>query len=355
MPSLTRMTLSRHLIARGRFEAARRLSHLPSHAPEHGLHGHGFDVRLRARHDALAAAPATEVQALREHLEQALRPLQYSDLNELLDQPDDAGLAAWVLQRLGTAAAGAGLCLHSTPTQGVAGDARGGFSSFRRYRFLAAHYLPNVPPGHKCGRMHGHGFEVELRADGVDHATLDARWEALARRLDHTLLNDLEGLENPTSEMLAAWIWRALHPALPTLRAVCVFETGSSGARFDGDSFLIWKEFGLDSAVRVRRACAGSPQARLHGQTFRLRLSLSAPLDRVLGWVVDFGDVKTLFRPLFERIDHQPLHEIETLADSDTGSVADWIFEACRDRLPALCSVRLLEADGCGAEVGIMS
>jgi 6-pyruvoyltetrahydropterin/6-carboxytetrahydropterin synthase len=347
------MTLSRHLIARGRFEAARRLPHLPPQAQEHGLHGHGFDVRLRARQHALHATPANEVQALREQLEQALRPLQYSDLNQLLEQPDDARLAAWLHQRLGTAATGATLYLHSTPTQGVAGDPRDGFASLRRYRFLAAHFLPNVPPGHKCGRMHGHGFEVELLADDVAHATLDARWEALAGRLDHTLLNDIEGLANPTSEMLAAWIWNELHPALPTLREVSVFETGSSGARFDGDSFMIWKEFGLDSAVRVRRAGPGSPQARLHGQTFRLRLSLSAPLDRVLGWVVDFGDVKTLFRPLFERIDHQPLHEIEDLADSDTCTVAAWIFDACRSRLPSLCSVRLLEADGCGAEVGI--
>ncbi len=347
------MTLSRHLIARGRFEAARRLPHLPRQAPEHGLHGHGFDVRLRARQQALHAAPANEVQALREQLEQALRPLQYSDLNQLLDQPDDTRLAAWLHQRLGTAGAGATLCLHSTPTQGVAGDPRAGFASLRRYRFLAAHFLPNVPAGHKCGRMHGHGFEVELRADDVGHAALDAGWAALARRLDHTLLNDIEGLANPTSEMLAAWIWNQLHAALPTLREVSVFETGSSGARFDGDSFMIWKEFGLDSAVRVRRAGPGSPQGRLHGQTFRLRLSLSAPLDRVLGWVVDFGDVKTLFRPLFERIDHQPLHEIEGLADSDTCSVAAWIFDACRGQLPSLCSVRLLEADGCGAEVGI--
>jgi 6-pyruvoyltetrahydropterin/6-carboxytetrahydropterin synthase len=201
--------------------------------------------------------------------------------------------------------------------------------------------------------MHGHGFEVELRAAGVDHATLDAHWAPLASRLDHVLLNDIEGLHNPTSEVLAAWIWERLRPGLDSLHSVSVLETGSSGARFDGSDYEIWKEFGLDSAVRVRRAAAGSPPARLHGQTFRLRLCLSAPLDRVLGWVVDFGDVKTLFRPLFDRLDHRPLYEIEGLDDTDTATLADWIFQACRAELPQLSGLRLLESDGCGAGVHV--
>nr|WP_297909515.1 6-carboxytetrahydropterin synthase [Thiomonas sp.] len=131
-----------------------------------------------------------------------------------------------------------------------------------------------------------------------------------------------------------------------------MFETGSSGARYDGRDYRIWKEFSLDSAVRVRRAPQGSAQARLHGQTFRLRLGLSAPLDRVLGWVVDFGDVKTLFRPLFERLDHQPLYEIDGLDDTDTPTLAHWILRACQPQLAAIDAVRLLEADGCGVVAG---
>ncbi len=350
-----RLTPAPFVVARDRFEAARRLPQLPPDDPAHRLHGHGFEVGVRVPREHAPGAEGVQVQALREQLADALQPLRHRDLNELLEQPDDTALARWLGDRLGRAGTHAELRLHSTPTQGVVGSARDGFCGLRRHRFQAAHFLPNVAPGHKCGRMHGHGFEVELRATQLDYASLDEHWRPVAARLDHTLLNDIDGLENPTSELLAAWIWRAMRPALPSLQAVSVFETGSSGARFDGERFRIWKEFGLDSAVRVRRAPAGSPQARLHGQTFRLRLALQAPLHQVLGWVVDFGDVKALFRPLFERLDHQPLYEIEGLADTDTASLADWVFASCRQHLPQLCAVRLLEADGCGAEIGAAS
>ncbi len=345
------MNDSQFLTAHGRFEAARRLPRLDPGHPAHGLHGHGFQARVRVPVHALPASPGAGVQELRECLSQALRPLQYADLNRLLAHPDDAALAQWLRERLGTASGQAAVELRSTPTQGVTGGPGGPWLSLQRHRFLAAHYLPNVPPGHKCGRMHGHGFEVELRAAGVDHATLDAHWAPLASQLDHVLLNDIEGLHNPTSEVLAAWIWERLRPGLDSLHSVSVLETGSSGARFDGSDYEIWKEFGLDSAVRVRRAAPGSPPARLHGQTFRLRLCLSAPLDRVLGWVVDFGDVKTLFRPLFDRLDHHPLYELEGLDDTDTVTLADWMFQACRAELPQLSGLRLLESDGCGAGV----
>ena len=340
------------LSARGRFEAARRLPRLPGSHREHGLHGHGFVLRAHLPASALGSAAGGAVQAMREHLARALDPLGYTDLNRLLEHPDDASLAAWLSERLRVGAAAAALELHSTPFQGVRTDARGAALSLRRYRFQAAHFLPRVPAGHKCGRMHGHGFEVELCAAQVDHDTLDAHWASLAARLDHVLLNDIEGLDNPTSEVLAAWIWERLRPSLDSLRSVAVFETGSSGARYDGRDYRIWKEFSLDSAVRVRRAPQGSAQARLHGQTFRLRLGLSAPLDRVLGWVVDFGDVKTLFRPLFERLDHQPLYEIADLEDTDTQTLAHWILRACQPQLVALDAVRLLEADGCGVVAG---
>jgi 6-pyruvoyltetrahydropterin/6-carboxytetrahydropterin synthase len=340
---------SSFVTALGRFEAARRLPRLPGSHRAHGLHGHGFELRAQLPARALRAQAGMEVQALREHLARALEPLCYADLNRLLEQPDDAALAAWLGERLRAGSAAAELELRSTPFQGVRSDGRGEWQGLRRYRFQAAHFLPRVPAGHKCGRMHGHGFEVELCAVATAHDTLDAHWAPLAARLDHVLLNDLEGLENPTSEVLAAWIWQRLRPSLDALRSVSVFETGSSGARYDGEHYRIWKEFGLDSAVRVRRAPAGSAQARLHGQTFRLRLSLSAPLDQVLGWVLDFGDVKSLFRPLFERLDHQPLYEIDGLEDTDTATLAHWILRACRPQLAALDAVRLLEADGCGA------
>ena len=104
----------------------------------------------------------------------------------------------------------------------------------REYRFEAAHRLPKVPEGHKCRRLHGHSFKVELTVTGpvdpstgwfLDYGTLDDLWKPLHDRLDHNFLNEIEGLDNPTSEVLARWIWDRLRAGLPALSAVTVFET----------------------------------------------------------------------------------------------------------------------------------
>ena len=100
-------------------------------------------------------------------------------------------------------------------------------------RFEAAHRLPNVPPGHKCARLHGHSFKVELALYGavnertgwfIDFGEIDRIWQPLYEVLDHHYLNEIEGLENPTSENLACWIWARLRPVLPMLVEVIVHE-----------------------------------------------------------------------------------------------------------------------------------
>jgi len=143
---------------------------------------------------------------------------------------------------------------------------------------------------------------------------------------------------------------------LAGLASVTVFETASCGALFDGDTYRIWKDFSLDSAVRDPQAPDGSPERRLHGHTFTLRLVLRAPLDAILGWTVDFGDVKTLFDPLFRRLDHQPLHELAGLEGrADTPALAAWIHAAARADLPALCATELYQTTDCGAIAGDVS
>lgn len=111
------------------------------------------------------------------------------------------------------------------------------------FRFEAAHTLPRVPEGHKCRRMHGHSFKVELALEGpvdphtgwfIDFGDIHAAWEPLHRVLDHNYLNDIEGLENPTSEVLAAWIWRRLKPTLPSLTRVTLFETADARCEYEG-------------------------------------------------------------------------------------------------------------------------
>jgi 6-pyruvoyltetrahydropterin/6-carboxytetrahydropterin synthase len=199
--------------------------------------------------------------------------------------------------------------------------------------------------------MHGHGFEALIHAEGVDHDRLDAVWAPLQAQLHMACLNELAGLENPTSEMLSSWIWQRLRPALPGALHVTVFETASCGACHDGRHWRTWKEFTLDSALVLQRAPEGSPLRRLHGHTYRLRLHLAAPLDAVMGWTLDFGDVKRLFDPVFRALDHRPLHEIEGLADCDAATLARWVLAQARERLPQVDRVDLHEAPGCGATV----
>jgi 6-pyruvoyltetrahydropterin/6-carboxytetrahydropterin synthase len=101
------------------------------------------------------------------------------------------------------------------------------------FRFEAAHRLPNVPSGHKCARLHGHSFVVDVVVAGdadpktgwvVDFGELEAAWAPLHELLDHRYLNEVEGLSNPTSENIARFIWDRLRPTLPTLRAVVLQE-----------------------------------------------------------------------------------------------------------------------------------
>jgi 6-pyruvoyltetrahydropterin/6-carboxytetrahydropterin synthase len=115
---------------------------------------------------------------------------------------------------------------------------------FKAFTLECAHRLPNVPEGHKCARVHGHSFRVEIHVQGplhpvlgwvMDFAEVKEAFDPLFRQLDHHYLNDVPGLENPTSEHLARWIWQRLQPVLPQLSAVVVHETCTSGARCSGD------------------------------------------------------------------------------------------------------------------------
>jgi 6-pyruvoyltetrahydropterin/6-carboxytetrahydropterin synthase len=109
---------------------------------------------------------------------------------------------------------------------------------WKEFTFEAAHLLPNVPAGHKCGRLHGHSFRVQVHIDGqldpllgwvMDYADIKAVVQPVITRLDHYFLNDVPGLENPTSEVIAAWLWKQLQPELPSLCRIVVNETCTSG------------------------------------------------------------------------------------------------------------------------------
>ena len=115
---------------------------------------------------------------------------------------------------------------------------------YKEFSFEAAHLLPHVPEGHKCARLHGHSFKVEVHVSGkvdeklgwiMDFGDIKKVVNPVIKKLDHYYLNDIAGLENPTSENIAKWIWQVLKPELPSLSKLVIKETCTSGCVYQGD------------------------------------------------------------------------------------------------------------------------
>ena len=114
---------------------------------------------------------------------------------------------------------------------------------YKEFTIEAAHLLPNVPEGHKCKRLHGHSFRIEIHVEGdvdpelgwvIDFAQLKNCFKPVFEQLDHHYLNEIEGLENPTSENLARWGWDRLIDDLPQLSTIIIKETCTSGCIYSG-------------------------------------------------------------------------------------------------------------------------
>ncbi len=113
----------------------------------------------------------------------------------------------------------------------------------KTFQFEAAHLLPHLPKSHKCRRLHGHSFQVEVAVAGecdaklgwlIDYAEITEAFKPILEKLDHYYLNEIQGLENPTSENVAAWIWKKLKPRLPLLTEIVVAETCTARAIYRG-------------------------------------------------------------------------------------------------------------------------
>jgi 6-pyruvoyltetrahydropterin/6-carboxytetrahydropterin synthase len=115
---------------------------------------------------------------------------------------------------------------------------------FKLFSLESAHRLPNVPIGHKCAQLHGHSFQVEVYVSGpvgaetgwvMDFTDIKTAFQPIHDQLDHNYLNEVEGLDNPTSENLARWIWEHLRPVLHGLSKIVVRETCTSGCVYQGE------------------------------------------------------------------------------------------------------------------------
>lgn len=115
---------------------------------------------------------------------------------------------------------------------------------YKEFTFDSAHYLPNVPEDHKCRNLHGHTYRVRVYVKGsidkklgwvIDFSDVKEAFKPFEKQLDHKLLNDIEGLENPTAEMIAVWLWDKLITQLPNLSKIEVAETPSSGVIITAD------------------------------------------------------------------------------------------------------------------------
>lgn len=114
---------------------------------------------------------------------------------------------------------------------------------FKEFTFDAAHYLPNVPDGHKCKNMHGHTYHLKVFIEGeldeklgwvIDFSDLKKHINPIIDRLDHHTLNEIPGLENPTCELMTVWLWNQIKPNIPLLSRIELNETPTSGAIYEG-------------------------------------------------------------------------------------------------------------------------
>jgi 6-pyruvoyl-tetrahydropterin synthase len=211
-----------------------------------------------------------------------------------------------------------------------------GFSLRRDFILELAHFLPHVPQDHKCRRLHGHSYGIGLQvkqAEDSNRLLLEAE-ARISKLLDRRLLNNVEGLENPTAEILASYIFEKLKPSLANLQAVMVNETLDSACSYKGGNIWgVFKAFELESALP-------------HGDSFlgrslRIRLGIEKELDPDLGWTLDFAQIKSWFRPIKNRLDHHNLGEIDGRDLSQLRELGQWIFCETLEFIPGLKSIEI--------------
>lgn len=227
------------LVKTFRFEAA----HVSPKGRNHtGLHGHSYEVELVISGECDGRLGwLLDYADIAARFDPLFKMLDHRTLNHVEGMKDGslADLRAWLNDRLpalfpefkGVRVTIVGECEFNPIL--VERCRTLGLPPRLRFGFEAAHALPRLPETHKCRRMHGHSFAVEAAAPDLDR--LKSALYKIYDALDHRCLNDIDGLENPTSEQTARWIWERLRPATPDLKAVVVAETCTARGAYYGE------------------------------------------------------------------------------------------------------------------------
>ena len=237
-----------------------------------------------------------------------------------------------------------GLCIHNNIQTRRAGSIKCHRDLFllTQYRqhivthdFIdAAHHLPHVPAGHPCARLHGHRFLISIAFDGMNIPRgWPAFWQTLRRQFHNTCLNQQAGLDNPTSEKFSEHLFLLIRKQYASLSWVCIQETQTSNSVFDGERFHIWKNQRFESAIIQSH----------HSHTGRsvdVRLHLSGLLEKDRGWVRDFTEIKSIFKPLYDQVlDHHALDRQQ----AQPSSLSRWLLAQLSSDIPELAAVELYD------------
>ena len=229
-------------------------------------------------------------------------------------------------------------CLAVTPFSRIQWNVQDGLHATGIFTLHSSHFLPHVPEGHKCGRSHGHNFHIICNWFKSQYTCNNASqiFTPIYEKLNKTLLNKIEGLENPTSEHLSSWIFETMKPQWSQLRKVFVYETDNAGSAYmgGGEIWESFKKFSFDS-------CFVGSKNECMGHTFKVRLHVKDQLQEPFGWTIDFGDIKKLFKPYLEQLDHHCLSHLEELTSPNLQSISQWIMNRLKPELPSLFQIYL--------------
>ena len=327
------------------FHAARKLKYIEDRSLKNLIHGHNFKAIMKAE-----LTDDISLGVLDKELRDLVMEFDYKDLNEYFSEPSDLFLANRVFES-SIDISPLSTTISSTDFAGASNYSHNRHEIWKSFSFQASHQLPNVPDDHKCKNMHGHTFRVVLHLEASLENTEVIRIEKicaeLKANLDRKCLNQVNGLENPTSEILASWIWLRLESLSIPISKVEVMENNDSGCIFNGTEHEIWKQHNIEAAVSY------DLDKEIYGYGYKTKLFIKAPLDEVKGWVMDYGDVKEIFKPIFIKMDHHYLNEIRGLENPSIVEVVKWMRLQLNNNFSELSRIDLYESEGRGVELFI--